>query len=151
MMKKAQQGFTLIELMIVVAIIGILAAVAIPAYQDYTAKAQASEAMTLLGGLKTPISESISLSGLASGCTAPGTVVTKGKYVASVTIAPSGTVCVATATYVPSGANAKINGQVVWLAFDPVAGGWNCTSNLVDAVRPKVCAAASAIPTTPTT
>ena len=54
-MKKIQRGFTLIELMIVVAIIGILAAVAIPAYQDYTAKAQASEAYILLDGLKTAI------------------------------------------------------------------------------------------------
>ena len=56
-MKKVQQGFTLIELMIVVAIIGILAAVAIPAYQDYTAKAQAAEAGILLDGLKTPMAE----------------------------------------------------------------------------------------------
>ncbi|HEV7929724.1 MAG TPA: pilin, partial [Nitrosospira sp.] len=52
MKQQAQKGFTLIELMIVVAIIGILAAVALPAYQDYTARAQATEAMTLLGGLK---------------------------------------------------------------------------------------------------
>ena len=56
-MKKVQQGFTLIELMIVVAIIGILAAVAIPAYQDYTARAQMSEAMTLASGLKTAVTE----------------------------------------------------------------------------------------------
>ena len=56
-MKHLQKGFTLIELMIVVAIIGILAAVAIPAYQDYTARAQVSEAVELLSGGKTPFAE----------------------------------------------------------------------------------------------
>lgn len=56
-MKSIQKGFTLIELMIVVAIIGILAAIAIPAYQDYITRGQVSEAVTLAGGLKTPLSE----------------------------------------------------------------------------------------------
>jgi len=56
-MKRTQQGFTLIELMIVVAIIGILAAIAIPAYQDYTIRAQASEGMSLADGAKTALSE----------------------------------------------------------------------------------------------
>ena len=56
-MKKVQQGFTLIELMIVVAIIGILAAIAIPAYQDYTIRAQVSEGLTLAGGAKVAVTE----------------------------------------------------------------------------------------------
>jgi type IV pilus assembly protein PilA len=56
-MKKIQKGFTLIELMIVVAIIGILAAIAIPAYQDYTIRAQVSEGLTVSGDLKAAIAE----------------------------------------------------------------------------------------------
>ena len=56
-MKKKQQGFTLIELMIVVAIIGILASIAIPAYQDYTIRAQVSEGLTLASGAKVAVNE----------------------------------------------------------------------------------------------
>lgn len=60
---KLQKGFTLIELMIVVAIIGILATIAIPQYRDYIAQAQAMEACSLLGGLKTPITEHLIANG----------------------------------------------------------------------------------------
>jgi type IV pilus assembly protein PilA len=86
MMKKVQQGFTLIELMIVVAIIGILAAIAIPAYQDYTVRAKLSEAVGALAAAKTSVSEYyISVgempqnqgeSGVSSGQVADGSVVT---------------------------------------------------------------------------
>jgi len=65
---KRNQGFTLIELMIVVAIIGILAAIALPAYQDYTAKAKGSNAVASLGGQKIKVAEAYATSG-SLGCT----------------------------------------------------------------------------------
>lgn len=66
-MKKVQSGFTLIELMIVVAIIGILAAIALPAYQDYTIRAKVSEGMVIASGAKATVSENIA-NGAADDC-----------------------------------------------------------------------------------
>src|SRR5256885_10498426 len=71
-MKRIQQGFTLIELMIVEAIIGILAAIAIPQYQDYIARSQASEGMSLADGLKTPIGNCANQLGTLTGCDSGG-------------------------------------------------------------------------------
>jgi len=98
-MKKVQQGFTLIELMIVVAIIGILAAIAIPAYQDYTIRAQVSEGMNLAAAAKAAVSESFINRGQApldrttAGMSATP-ADTSGKYVTSVTVT-NGTIVVA--------------------------------------------------------
>ncbi len=90
-MRKMQQGFTLIELMIVVAIIGILAAIAIPAYQDYTIRAQVSEGMNLAAAAKAAVAEDFLNEGLPpinrtdAGMT-PNATDTTGKYVASINI-----------------------------------------------------------------
>ena len=93
-MIKQQSGFTLIELMIVIAIIGILAAIAIPAYQDYLVRTQVSEGFSLASGSKTAVGEFYSNNGffpdsnLEAGQANAGSII--GKYVASVEIARAG-------------------------------------------------------------
>ena len=138
-MRQLQKGFTLIELMIVVAIIGILAAVAIPAYQDYIAKAQATEAFSLLDGLKTPIAEAFSQDP-TTGCASPLGSVTGGKYLAGMTFAPIAlTGCTITATYAAAGVSTKVLSKTVTMVYDSVAGSWVCTSNLGAEIKPKSC------------
>ncbi|MCL4987425.1 pilin, partial [Neisseria meningitidis] len=111
-MNTLQKGFTLIELMIVIAIVGILAAVALPAYQDYTARAQVSEAILLAEGQKSAVTEYYLNHGKwPKNNTSAGVASTpsdiKGKYVKEVTVANG----VITATMLSSGVNKEIQGK----------------------------------------
>lgn len=133
---KKQQGFTLIELMIVVAIIGILAAIAIPAYQDYTIRAQVSEGLNLGGGGKTAVTEYYQDTGnfpstnTIAGLEAPGAIV--GKYVTLVTVGAPAANGVITVTYGNS-ANSNITGATLVLTpFDNLGSvSWACTAGLI--------------------
>ncbi|HFA0939541.1 TPA: pilin, partial [Neisseria gonorrhoeae] len=110
-MNTLQKGFTLIELMIVIAIVGILAAVALPAYQDYTARAQVSEAILLAEGQKSAVTEYYLNHGIwpkdntSAGVASPTDI--KGKYVKEVKVENG----VVTATMKSDGVNKEIQGK----------------------------------------
>ncbi|HEZ6673716.1 TPA: pilin [Neisseria meningitidis] len=110
-MNTLQKGFTLIELMIVIAIVGILAAVALPAYQDYTARAQVSEAILLAEGQKSAVTEYYLNHGEWPANNSDAGVATsskiKGKYVEKVEVAKG----VITATMLSTGVNKEIQGK----------------------------------------
>ena len=141
-MKKLQKGFTLIELMIVVAIIGILAAVAIPAYQDYIARSQVSEAVSLLGAAKTPIAEYISDKGAMPAIT-DAVSTTQGKYTQSIALTGDVTNVTLTATMKSSGVNSAITGGGVEMRSPDGTKTWNCTagasSGLASKYLPGAC------------
>ncbi|MEJ0085363.1 MAG: pilin [Pseudomonadota bacterium] len=127
-MKSVQKGFTLIELMIVVAIIGILAAIAIPAYQDYTIRAQVTEGLNLAADLKAAVAEQFAQTGSwpADNSALGLTAVKSGKYVASVEV-DDGTINI---TYGGVNANANLTANPL-LALRPTTSPngdviWNC-------------------------
>ncbi|HGM0202288.1 TPA: pilin [Neisseria gonorrhoeae] len=144
-MNTLQKGFTLIELMIVIAIVGILAAVALPAYQDYTARAQVSEAILLAEGQKSAVTEYYLNHGIwpkdntSAGVASPGEI--KGKYVKEVKVENG----VVTATMKSDGVNKEIkdkklslwarrqDGSVKWFCGQPVTRDDKANDTVADA------------------
>ena len=133
-MKQLQQGFTLIELMIVVAIIGILAAVALPAYQDYTVRAKMSEVILAMSACRTSITELYQTGGTPPGANNWGCEGVSSKYVASLETDGNGVI---TATI--QGINTDVNTKKVTLIplvagvpastasnFGAGVNGWSC-------------------------
>lgn len=130
-MKNVQKGFTLIELMIVVAIIAILAAIAIPAYQDYTIRSQVSEGPVLADGAKTAVAEFYQNTGHFPKNNESAGLATdvsiNGQYVSKITVADTGII---TATYGGPKASDKIKTSTLSLSPTTNAGSitWSCSS-----------------------
>jgi type IV pilus assembly protein PilA len=152
MVKKAQAGFTLIELMIVVAIIGILAAVAIPAYQDYVAKSKFAAALAEVAPAKTGFEVALN-DGLTPVIPAAGTAAPDGSAAIGVQASNSNTTIavttattsgVVTATIV--GGSSQVAGKTITMTRNAVDGKWACTTQVAQKlVGPAtVCATAAA-------
>jgi type IV pilus assembly protein PilA len=146
--QQLQKGFTLIELMIVVAIIAILAAIAIPAYQDYLIRSQVSEAASLSAGAKTAVAEYYAQYGVAPTTNAQAGIETvptniKGNYVKSVTVGANGAITSLFSAAAPFKSNKALDTKVLVLTptFNIGSTSWSCTTgSTVDVkYRPSNC------------
>ena len=139
MKKQAnQQGFTLIELMIVIAIIGILAAVALPAYQDYTVRAKVSEVILAGSGAKTTIAEYAQVNAALPTAAQVAIATQVSTYVASIAYADGGLITVTSQALGPADAV----GTITFQAAAPTVTGvvtWTCGGTLPLKYRPSSC------------
>jgi len=131
MKRKAQAGFTLIELMIVVAIIGILAAIALPAYQDYIARSQVSEAFVLIDGQKTVVAEACNANGTA--CSGASSLQAIGKYATVATAdTTTGALTATMGTNAASGVSSLVENLTVIMTPAITSGAvtWSCAGSM---------------------
>ncbi len=141
MKKQVQKGFTLIELMIVVAIIGILASIALPAYQDYIARSQAAESVVMLNAVRTDV-EDVVVQGGAFPATAALTGNVTGSYgvITSAADATNNDAGVITYTFSGSGVNKNLQNKTVLQTRTTATGAWKCSNTIGNAkFTPKGC------------